>query len=101
MSCEGIFTVTTLRIDGREGRSPGWYPTWEEADQCIWENWGDIFEFCYHYAVIEHVPPGLYSMPKEGLRAEWWYKWDKKGTENYVAIPKPDRFKRTVSWGIG
>lgn len=100
MTCESIFTITTLRMDGYQGRSPGWFTSWREADQCVKENWGDIFECGYHYAVIEQVPPGLYAQPNGGLRAEWWYKWN-KGKKTYVPITKPDRFKRNISWGIG
>ncbi len=98
MSCESIFTITTMRMDGHAGRTPGWFTSWREADQCVRENWGDIFEFYYHYVVIEHVPPGLYALPNGGLRAEWWYKWD---TKAYEPITKPDKFKRNTSWGIG
>jgi hypothetical protein len=100
-----IYTVTTLQtLDVKEkiekhmgDRTPAWFSNWEDANDCVTENWGDIYENGHFpYAVIEKVPEGLYQYE----RMEWWYKWDTV-IGSYRLIEKPEEKKCIVGFGIG
>lgn len=60
--------------DGRKwklgDRTWGWYETFEEAEEAILNNYGDLFECSYNYACIEEVPPGVMVVAK----VKQWYK---------------------------
>jgi hypothetical protein len=94
-----IFTVTTYRPGYNRSRVPGYFTNFGDAEKCVLENWGDIWEDGYYkFAIIEKTSPGLYTFED---RAEAWYtpKVDRLG--EYERIEKPDRFKNSVCWGIG
>ncbi len=56
-------------------RTWGWFTDYETAEKSVLENWGDIYEGCYNYAVIEKVPEGtVTNAPEE----EHWFKWKGK-----------------------
>ena len=60
------FTIT-------RGRTWGWYKSLKDAQECVKQNWGDIYEGEYSYAVIEKISEGvLHGMD---IPVEWWYKW--------------------------
>ena len=92
-----IYTITTMKENGRGTRTPGYFFSLETAKRYLEENVGDLFEGTYDYAVIEKVYPGIYAI--EG-RVEWWYQFDME-KDSYVGIDKPDKFQRAVCWGIG
>jgi hypothetical protein len=93
-----IYTVTTIRHALAAGnRSVGFFHTFEEAEQVLKENIMDINECGYYkYAVIEIVPPGIYTYPREEL----WYKWNHE-KDSYEPCPKPERFQQVVGWSLG
>jgi len=96
---QSIFTVTTIpRIPHKPLRCVGFFFSLEDAEDEVVNNTYDICEEGYYsHCVIEEVKPGIYFFP----RNEFWYKWDYK-TESYVRLKeKPDRWKRTVCFGIG
>jgi len=76
-------------------RTWGWYSSLKNAQKCIEENWGDIFEGSYDYALIEEIPEGVLfggAIPKE-----WWFKWKgtcKKG--KYILSKKPKEYDTVV-----
>ena len=41
-------------------RVMGYYYTFEDCDEALKHNACDMFETCYHYAVVEEIEPGLY-----------------------------------------
>lgn len=94
-----IYTITTIRIDGYRTRTPGWFPTLQEAIETVENNELDIFENYYHFAVVEAVPPGLYAFGEKG-REEFWFRWNAE-KEGYIQVPKPEKFLRTIGFGIG
>lgn len=67
----------------------GFYTQKEVAFEVVRDNWGDIYETCYDYAIIEEVEEGLY--PCSTVR--WFFKFN-KDLEQYEQIPEPDSFKR-------
>lgn len=80
-----------------ETRTVGYFTTLEEAKKCIEENWGDIQECYYQYAVIEDVAPGLY---KSTDSTSIWYKWS-KSQEKFLPIDKPAQLSSIVGFTIG
>jgi hypothetical protein len=97
MQPEYIYTITTVRGNGRHSRTPGYFFSLENAQAYLEGNIGDLFEGVYDYAVIEKVSPGIYAIED---RVEWWYKFNME-KDSYIRIDKPDKFHRAICWGIG
>lgn len=95
---DAIYTITTLvEVDVQSNsRCVGWYPTQEQAHNCVVSNCCDIHEGDYEYVVIEAVGLGVYSY----VRGEWWYKWDRE-SEAYQSIEKPESLEHVCGFGIG
>lgn len=64
-----MYIVTTVGIkDNRleRWRAVAMYDNYEDAHQCIMDNWGDIFEHNYYqYAFVALVSRGLYPAMNE------------------------------------
>lgn len=52
-------------------RTVGYYENKQDALNAVLENWCDIFESTYTYAVVEYIEPGLYNPATE----RWFFKW--------------------------
>jgi len=74
----------------------GFYRDKEKAFQCVHENWTDLEETIYHYALIEEYEEGISNLT--GYRQ--WFKFDleKKG---YVEIDEPEGYKHFVGFALG
>lgn len=108
-----IYTVTTISkiemtdlgiADTGATRTPCFYHTLKDAKYTVENNVGDIWEYCYQYAVIEEVDIGLY--PYCGKR--WFYKWEideppscRPYKGRYVPIDIPEELKNVVNFAIG
>lgn len=105
-----IYVITTMYVpdeklkengfnwdtDIRE-RVVGFFHLFENAENAVIKNWGDIYENGYYnIVVIEKAEEGLYNSYEESH----WYKYNKE-YEKYVKIDKPNCFKNTVGFGIG
>ena len=100
-----VFTVCTVSIETPEPamdgffstRTVGWYSSKKDAEDCVLNNYGDIYEDgCYQYATIEEVHEGLYPF----VEHSWWFKWDKeKG--GYQPIDKPEAYCHMSNFSIG
>lgn len=71
-----------------------WYlfKNFEDAEKCVLENHGDIFECDYDYAVIEETYVHDYSNPaKDGELAyvpeQWWYHAEYSTTNRWETDP--------------
>jgi hypothetical protein len=98
-----IFFVTTIELKGvtkglpiRDTRTVGWFPTFNLAEYAT-DNYGDIHETGYQYAVIEEIAFGFYPCPPS---REFWYEFDKE-KEQYIPINKPKEFEKIVNFSIG
>lgn len=76
-------------------RCVGYFDTEEEAVQCVLENWHDIWECIYVYAVIEPQGPGLH--PCDGIDRERFFWWN----SGYMEINRPHWAENVCNWGIG
>jgi hypothetical protein len=93
---EPIFVITTrrgLNVEADE-RTIGWYGDLISAKATVENNFCDIHETVYEYAIIEEVHAGLYP----DIQVEVWFQW-KNG--KYVEIPKPEEIKDFCNWAIG
>lgn len=100
-----IYTITTLdRLvktefgfpDFGNTRTVGWVGNLEIAKEIVVNNYGDIWEYSYDYAVIEEVEEGLYPLCKD----RWFYQYNEE-LKQYVPIQEPDWMKMYVNLGIG
>ena len=96
-------------------RTPAFFEAREKAERCIINNWGDIWEGIYNYAVIIEIEEfGLYPNAKEVQ----WFEWVPEDEDShhrfakgedgeilifpryrggYVPIEKPECF---AGWGF-
>lgn len=89
------------------------FAKFEEAEQAVLQNRGDLFERSYSHALIEEVPVidmMIKVEPGSGLFSprEWWYVADysKADEENdyepqIVACDKPEVLKNIIYFWIG
>mgnify|MGYP003313196442 CR=1 FL=1 len=65
-------------------RTPVFKHTLKEAQNFVENNYCDIFEYTYTYALIEEIKPCAYDCPIK----RWWYKWDNNSC-SYVQYDLP------------
>jgi len=116
-----IYAVGVMQLDSPDSknypikRTRLWhlFANFDEAEQCVLQNRGDIFERYYNFALIEETyvidkndPPleGQFS----GMPREWWYYADfanpKDGDPNEPTVSlceKPKSLDRTVYFWVG
>lgn len=79
-------------------RLVGFYHNFDEAEQAVTTNAGDINETCYNYAIIERVKPGLYQCATSEDRTLYKFNYE---THIYNKIEEPEFFNRFVGFTIG
>jgi len=82
--------------DTGETRCWGFFSDKGKAAQSLHENWFDMHENFYDYAVIEEYEEGLFN--DTGKRQ--WFKWDEE-RQGYFEIEEPNGVKHTVCFAIG
>lgn len=77
-------------------RTWGYYSDKETALKAVHENWTDMWEFCYNYALIEEIDEGICAL------YDWrqWFKFDRK-RNGYFEIEEPDFMKHYANFAIG
>jgi len=108
-----VFFLTTIGWDQKtqqsRSRCVGWFSTFEDAEEHVLNNYGDIEEAGYYrWAVIEKMECGLY--PTAYYEENHWYEFVAKNDNadgwdphNVTAVPidRPDQFEGTINFGIG
>ena len=94
-----IYLVTVM--NEKSNRCWGWFPTFEDAEEVILNNITDIFEYYYHYAVIEEMPPGPCRTGKQMAWYEADYNVTEKPRPRIAKIETPKEFERVFNFGIG
>lgn len=79
-----------------ETRCWGFFSDKEKAVQSLHENWFDMRENVYDYAVIEEYEEGLFNYT--GKRQ--WFQWDEE-RQGYFEIEEPNGVKHVVCFAIG
>lgn len=100
-----IYTVTTFSAlpdwksyEPYESRCVGWFATFEDADNAVRKNNGDIYEVgSYPFAIIEKVDEGLYGTSTHERTV---YEFNRE-TEMYDPIHEPECLKHLCGFGMG
>jgi hypothetical protein len=79
-------------------RCVGYYKTFEDANECVVNNNGDIWEYLYDYCVIEKIEEGLYRYAFDNDRH--FYKFNLE-IKKYDPIDAPEEFDGIVGLSIG
>lgn len=91
-----ITTTTKLELDKNDcvelgsARTIGFFPTEEEAVECVKNNCGDMWEHTYDYAVVEQIFAGIYSLT--GMEKIRIFKYN-EGVDQYEEIDNPNIIK--------
>ena len=82
--------------DNGECRTWGFYYDKEIAVKALHENWTNMREHMYDYAVIERYEEGInnYMLDRQ------WFKWNEK-RNGYYEIDDPDCVKNITCYAIG
>lgn len=78
-------------------RTWGFYFEREVAVKSLYENWTDMHETCYDYAVIEQYSEGI-SHYEHGSRQ--WFKFDYE-RNGYFEVEEPECVKHCGSFAFG
>lgn len=77
-------------------RTWGYYKDYEIALQALHENWTDMWEYYYDYAVLEKFSEGILPDCQE----RYWFKYDRE-RNGYFEIEEPECVKRIWNFAIG
>lgn len=77
-------------------RTWGYYSERETAVQALHENWTDMWEYLYDYAVLEYMEEGLAPCALD----RQWYKFDQERW-GYFEIEEPECVKHLVNFALG
>ena len=77
-------------------RTWGYYKDHDIAVQALHENWTDMREFLYDYAVLEQFDEGISPECQE----RQWFKYDRE-RDGYFEIDEPECVKRIVNFALG
>lgn len=94
-----IYTVTVVATHNHDSRTWGWFPNFDQAEEAVLMNFGEMFEFYYDYAVIQALPAGIMSR----RISESWYVAKYRKDDTYPVIArtlKPESLK-SLMFGIG
>jgi len=98
-------TIKDERI--ARSRCWGYFINFEDAEKCIKENWGDIYEYGYYnHAVIESVPEGICPKATEKwysakFNKNWYQPNYEKDFYEIEEIDKPHFLKQIIGFSIG
>ena len=84
--------------DFGDARTVGYYFTYDDARDAVVNNYGDIHETIYNYALIEKVAPGIYNGATADSRSLFSYNKEKK---TYDPVEEPAFLSNFYGIGIG
>lgn len=84
--------------DFGSSRTWGFYTDRDTALQAVRENWTDMHECFYDYAVVEGYDEGIAHDP-DPTEAQW-FEWNEE-TQEYQMIDRPEAVVGFGSWAIG
>ena len=76
----------------------GFYTDKEVALKALHENWTDMWETCYNYAILEPYYEGISGYVFNEDRQFFKYNREKDG---YFEIDEPEGFGHMVGFGLG
>ncbi len=109
-----VYAMGVLSSQIKDGNKPvikeqrlwNLYANFEDAESCVLENRGDIFEHTYNLALIEEVCIINHSVQNnyENLYKQWWYEAKFIGSDNdpmITKISKPKLLENIVNFWVG
>lgn len=106
-----IYVVTTLtEIDhaaimsskgkslGYEKRTPGWFENYDQAEDSVKTNCGNIYDGRFDYVVIEAINQGMFAAAWS--RPFTWFEWVPK-LQQYMKIDQPAQWFNCGPFGMG
>lgn len=78
-------------------RTWGFYKDRETAVKALHENWTDMWEYLYNYAVLECYDEGISHCVLESVQ---WFKFDRE-QHGYREIDMPEHERHYCSYGLG
>ena len=97
-----IYTITSISLSEKgemtHDRCWGFFFDFNDAEQAVLSNDGDLYECSYNFVVIEEISEGIMSFSDRG---ETWYAWD-SDKESFTKInKKPHCIKNVICFGMG
>ena len=80
-----------------EQRTWGFYEDRETAVRALHENWTDMWECYYDYAVIEKFDTGISNYVCDSRQ---WFKFNRE-CDGYFEIEEPECMKHVCSFALG
>ena len=77
-------------------RTFGYYTYFEYADEALRENYCDMYEYLYMYAVVEKIDSGIHPIAEE----RWFYKYDEE-KNGFYPIEEPKEFEHYINIALG
>ena len=83
-------------LDTGDIRVFGYKETFEQAKKALNENWCDMHEHLYKYAVVEEIPSGIHP----DVINRWFFEWN-ENKEGFFEIEEPKEFLEYCNFTIG
>ena len=83
-------------LDMGETRTFGYYDNFDDADKALKDNYCDMHETIYHYAVVEKIDAGIHHIAEK----RWFYKYDKE-KDGFYPIEEPKEFEHHINIALG
>jgi len=84
------------RFDTGYTRTFGYFDNLEICRRALHENWCDMHEYLYEFAVVEYIEQGIHSHAKEMA----WFRWDDE-KEGFFEINKPECTIHYSNYALG
>lgn len=84
-------------LDMGASRTFGFKPTFEQAEEALNTNMCDMYEFLYHYAVVEEMEPAIHP----DVKNRWFYKWDDEKQGFFRMDEEPKEFASYCNIALG
>ncbi|MBQ8218470.1 MAG: hypothetical protein IJZ79_01860 [Bacilli bacterium] len=79
-----------------ERRCVGWFDNFQEADYAVINNFSNMHDDFYEYAIIEKIESGILTVDIDRVV----YKWNSEKSQ-YEAIDTPVELSKSSNFGIG
>ena len=90
------FCVDESKNECTDSRTFGYFADYNECQTALHENWCDMHEFYYDYAVVEQIFEGIHPRPEKVV----WVKWgDEK--EGFYETEKPEWTNGWYGFALG
>lgn len=77
-------------------RTWGYFKNKKTAVRALHENWSDMWEHSYNFAILEHLGSGIVPRCYE----RQWFKYDKE-RDGYFEVEEPEFIKCIVNFALG